>query len=176
MASSKFFSFSIFSILLLSTTVLYLAEAEKPLPKTMTLYLHETAKGPNATISPIIGLPGKGWTFDHFGTIFAVDDPVVLSPNPFSGVVGRAQGMLAVAAHDGANAFVSLSIVFTKWQYSGSSIEIQGLTRQREKHREVSVVSGTGKFRFVRGYAVFETVSFDANTAHSIISLTLTFH
>jgi len=174
MASSKFFS-SIFSTLLLSTTVLYVAEAEEPLPKTMIFYLQDTAKEPNATISPIIGLAGKDWTFDQFGTIFAVDDPVTLSPNPDSSVVGRAQGMLVVAAHDGSNAFVALSIVFNNSQYSGSSIEIQGVSRQREKLREVSVVSGTGKFRFVRGYGVFETENFDANTAHSVISLTVTF-
>ncbi|ESW04525.1 hypothetical protein PHAVU_011G102300 [Phaseolus vulgaris] len=175
MTSSKFFSFSLFSLLLLSTTVLYVAEAEEPLPKTIVLYLQDTVKGPNATVSPIIGLTGKDWSFDQFGTIFAVDDPIVLTPNPFSSAVGRAQGMLVVSARDGANVFVALSLVFTNFQYSGSSIQIQGVSRQHEKFREVSVVSGTGKFRFVKGYAVFETAYYDANTAHSIISLTVNF-
>ncbi|XP_017432020.1 dirigent protein 19 [Vigna angularis] len=133
MASSKFFSFS---ILLLSTTVLYVTEAQESLPKTMVLYLQETVKGPNSTVSPIIGLTGKDWSFHQFGTIFAVDDPVM---------------------------------------YSGSSIEIQGVSRQSEKYRELSVVSGTGKFRFVKGYAGFQTTSYDAQTSHSTISLTLTF-
>ncbi|QCD87954.1 dirigent protein 23-like [Vigna unguiculata] len=172
MASSKFFSFS---ILLLSTTVLYVTEAEEALPKTMVLYLQETTKGPNATVSPIIGLTGKDWSFNQFGTVFAVDDPVMVSPNPFSSVVGRAQGLLVVSAHDGANVFVSLSIVFTNFQYSGSSIEIQGVSRQREKNRELSVVSGTGKFRFVKGYAAFQTAFYDPQNAHSTISLTLNF-
>ncbi|XP_047149850.1 pterocarpan synthase 1-like [Vigna umbellata] len=172
MASSKFFSFS---ILLLSTTVLYVTEAQESLPKTMVLYLQETVKGPNSTVSPIIGLTGKDWSFHQFGTIFAVDDPVMVSPNQFSSVVGRAQGLLVVSAQDGANMFVSLSIVFTNLQYSGSSIEIQGVSRQSEKYRELSVVSGTGKFRFVKGYAAFQTTSYDAQTSHSTISLTLTF-
>jgi len=68
-----------------------------------------------------------------------------------------------------------LSVVFTNLQYNGSSIEVEGVGRQREKFREVFVVSGTGKFRFVKGYAVFETACFDAKTSHSIISLTITF-
>ena len=67
MASFKFFSFSIFSLLLLSTTVLYVAEAEESLPKTIVLYFWDIVKGLNATISPIIGFIGKDWSFDQFG-------------------------------------------------------------------------------------------------------------
>ncbi|KAK7342091.1 hypothetical protein VNO80_25034 [Phaseolus coccineus] len=129
--------------------LLYVAEAKDPIPKTMILYLQDTTEGPNATVFWIIGLNGK--------------------------VCGRAQGMLVLSALDGPNPFVALSVVFTNLQYNGSSIEIQGVSRQCEKFREVSVVSGTGKFRFVKGYAVFETTSFDAKTSHSIISLIITF-
>jgi len=82
--------------------------------------------------------------------------------------------MLVVSACDGTNVFVALSVVFTNFQYNGSNIEIQGISCQREKFREVYVVPETGKFRF-KGYAVFETAYYDANTTHFIISLTVTF-
>jgi uncharacterized protein with beta-barrel porin domain len=59
-------------------------------------------------------------------------------------------------------------------QYSSSTLEIQGTSRQRENLRELSVVSGTGRFQFARGYVVFETVSYDAQNNQSIIRLSVT--
>ncbi|RDX92765.1 hypothetical protein CR513_25067, partial [Mucuna pruriens] len=55
---------------------------------------------PNETVVPV----------DQFGTIFAVDNPVMLSSSPISTLVGWTQGMLEVLAHDAANVYV---IVFT---------------------------------------------------------------
>ncbi|KAJ8633210.1 hypothetical protein MRB53_026546 [Persea americana] len=43
--------------------------------------------------------------------------------------------------------------VFTNEKYNGSTIEIQGADRFFLKQREVSVVSGTGYFRFAQGFA-----------------------
>ncbi|KAG5118862.1 hypothetical protein JHK82_033282 [Glycine max] len=43
----------------------------------------------------------------------------------------------------------------------------------RENYREVSVMSGTGKFRFARGYAVLQTAFYDPNTSRSVIRLTI---
>ncbi|KAG4980046.1 hypothetical protein JHK85_034004 [Glycine max] len=165
-SATKLFSFS---LLLLTTTMVYEANSQLPLQTTLVFYLQDIATGPNATVSPITGLTGRDWTYEQFGTIFAVDDPVMMSPSPVSAQVGRAQGLLVVSAHDGANVNAVLSIVFTNLQYSGSSIEIQGISRQRESYKELSVVSGTGRFRFAKGYAAFETVFYDPGTAHSTL-------
>ncbi|TKY66984.1 Dirigent protein 2 [Spatholobus suberectus] len=165
--------FSSFSLLLISITMLYQANGQAPLQTTLVFYLQDIARGPNATVAPVTGINGRDWTYDQFGTIFAIDDPVMLSPSPLSAPVGRAQGLLVVSAHDGANVNAVLSIVFTNLQYSGSTLEIQGVSRQREDYKELSVVSGTGRFRFARGYAAFETAFYDAETAHSIIRLTI---
>ncbi|KAK7342092.1 hypothetical protein VNO80_25035 [Phaseolus coccineus] len=61
--------------------VLYVAEAEEPLPKTIVLYLRHS-KRTNATDSPIIGLTGKDWSFDQFGTIFAMG-LILLTGRPY---------------------------------------------------------------------------------------------
>lgn len=169
----------LFLSLLLTSTIVHEVNSQLPPPQpnqtTLVLYLQDVATGPNATVTPVIGIRGKEWSYNSFGTIFVVDDPVTISSSPLSTSVGRAQGTLTVASLDGANVNVMLSIVFTNLQYSGSSIEIQGVSRQRENYRELSVVSGTGRFRYARGFAVLETLSYDASTARSIIRLTITY-
>lgn len=78
------------------------------------------------------------------------------------------------SALDGSNALVFFSIVFTNKKYNGSTIEIQGNSKQFEPVTEVGVVSGTGKFRFARGYATLETYFVDAPNAYSVIRCNIT--
>ncbi|RDX92758.1 Dirigent protein 2, partial [Mucuna pruriens] len=167
-------SFSALSFSLLLVSISMVCNGQVPFQSTMVFYLQDIGAGPNATVTPVTGINGREGSYDQFGTIFAVDDPMMMSPNPISTQVGRAQGMLIVSAHDASNVNVVLSIVFTNLQYSGSTLEIQGIIHQRESYKEVSVVSGTGRFRFARGYAALETVFYDAQSAHSIIRLTIT--
>ncbi|KAK7257553.1 hypothetical protein RIF29_31603 [Crotalaria pallida] len=140
---------------------------------TLVFYLQAVASGPDATSVAVIGVNGKVWSSTTFGTIFVVDDPVHVGSSITSQQVGRAQGLITAAALDGSNVHVALSVVFNNGQYGGSTIELQGISRQREKYREVSIVSGTGKFRYARGFASFETVSSNPATAHSVVRMTL---
>ncbi|KAF4382673.1 hypothetical protein F8388_015501 [Cannabis sativa] len=128
----------------------------------------------NATVVPVIGIKGKEWSFNSFGTIFAVDDPITETPSRNSNEVGRAQGVLVTSALDGSSVSVLLSIVFTNREYDGSTLELQGVSRQNERYREVSVVSGTGYFRFNRGFAVMETIYYERSTSYSIVRCTIT--
>ncbi|KAK7263510.1 hypothetical protein RJT34_31101 [Clitoria ternatea] len=172
MAPSKILSLS---MLLISIIMVYQANGQFPNQTTIVFYMQDIATGANATVSPIIGIRGKDWSYNTFGSIFAVDDPVMMSPSPTSPIVGRAQGILIASAHDGANMHVVMSIVFTTGsEYSGSTLEIQGASRQREKYKELSVVSGTGKFRFSKGYAALQTIFYDPQTTHSIIRISVT--
>ncbi|RDX92759.1 Dirigent protein 23, partial [Mucuna pruriens] len=165
------------SLSMLLILFIYQAYGQLPQPvpdqTTLVFYMQDIASGPNATVAAVSGIKGKDWSYTTFGTIFVVDDPVMLSSSPTSPIVGRAQGLLTASAHDDANVKVVLSIVFNNSQYNGSTLEIQGVSRQLENFREVSVVSGTGKFRFARGYAVLQTESYDPATTHSIIRLTV---
>jgi hypothetical protein len=141
---------------------------------TLVYYLQDIGRGFNATVVPVIGINGRVWSYNTFGTIFVVDDPVMTSPSMLSTQVGKAQGVITVTSLDGTNVNIILSIVFNDVQYSGSTLQIQGSSHQRDNLRELSVVSGTGRFRFARGYAVFETVSYDPSNNHSVIRLTIT--
>lgn len=163
-------------IFLLTLTMLciYPTKAQRLNQTNLVFFFHDfTSTGPNATVVPVIGITGRVWSFATFGTIFAIDDPITETPNRNSEQVGRAQGMLVTSALDGFNVSVLISIVFTKREYGGSTLELQGVSRQNERYREVSVVSGTGTFRFARGFAIFETIYYERAISYSIIRCTV---
>ncbi|KAL5573364.1 hypothetical protein UlMin_022961 [Ulmus minor] len=165
------------STILFSLTLslaLFLAQARDLKETQMSLYFQDISAGPNATVLPIAGIAGKQWTFTQFGTVYVTDDPITETPDPNSKPIGRCQGTYVTAGLDGLNSHVSVSIVFTNKGYNGSTLEIQGISKQFEAIREVSVVSGTGKFRFARGYVTFETYFVDLPKAYSIIRCNVT--
>ena len=94
----------------------------------------------------MLSVPGKIWSFTSFGTVFVTDDPITEAPDPNSAPVGRGRGMYITSALDGSTTHVLISIVFTNGQFSGSTLEIQGSSPQFQKHREVSMVYGPGRF------------------------------
>lgn len=136
---------------------------------TMSFYLQDLASGRNATVVPVTGISGKNWSFTTFGTIFVMDDLITETPDRNSNQVGRAQGLLVASALDGSNVHAQLSFVFSNFNYTGSTLELQGASRQFERYKEISVVSGTGAFRFAKGYAIFETIYYDPRISYSII-------
>ncbi|XAR55363.1 hypothetical protein NMG60_11035415 [Bertholletia excelsa] len=128
----------------------------------MTLHFQDYVGGPNATAVIVTGMPNRAWGFTSFGTIFVTDDPITKDPNKDSPEIARGQGVYVTSSLDGSNAQVMFSIVFTNEECKGSTLEIQGTSVQLAKIRELAVVGGTGKFRFARGYATFETVHLEA--------------
>ncbi|XAR55366.1 hypothetical protein NMG60_11035418 [Bertholletia excelsa] len=114
----------------------------------MSLYFQILLGGPNATLAPITGIPGKVWSLASFGTLFGVDNPVTEGLGGKSAAVGRAQ--------------------------ASCTIELHGTNRQTDTVREVAVVGGTGKFRFAKGYATFETAYVNAPTGYVVTRCNIT--
>ncbi|XP_062106088.1 pterocarpan synthase 1-like [Humulus lupulus] len=164
------------SLCALALAVICIAQAKELTQTHMSLYLQDIAAGPNATLTTVAGIAGKLWTFTQFGTVFVTDDPITETPDPNSALIGRLQGIYVTSELNGRNTHVSVSIVFVNKKYNGSTLELQGNSRQFEEVREVSVVSGTGKFRFARGYATFETYFLDQPKAYSVLRCNVTVH
>ncbi|KAA0040237.1 dirigent protein 22-like [Cucumis melo var. makuwa] len=153
-------------------TLLLSAEAKKN--KYFTIYLQDYASGPNTTFFPIAGLPGSTLNFTDFGTLFVTDDAITAIPNEGAPEIGRAQGIYVVTDKGGKNLLVLLSFVFTGGAYNGSSIEIQGTSRQFELIRELPVIAGSGKFRSARGYIKADNFFFDPQRGYSVIRVNVT--
>ncbi|OMO66380.1 Plant disease resistance response protein [Corchorus olitorius] len=138
------------------------AKADCELKETkISVYFHDHFSGdPNATDVPVVGLAGKSWAWNQFGTVFVMDDLVTEGPEPTSPTVGRLQGTYITASLDGLRVSTSFSLVFTNEAYNGSTIQIVGNVNQLDIVEEYGVASGTGKFRYAKGYAIFEIISF----------------
>ncbi|KAF7848275.1 hypothetical protein BT93_L2141 [Corymbia citriodora subsp. variegata] len=139
------------------------ATVQPPQTTEMVLYFQDFLLGPTPPSSR-----------SQFGTVFIADDPITETPDPSSAMVGRAQGMYVISALDASSAQAIFSIVFTNQAYNGSTLEIQGTGKQLERVLEYSVVAGTGKFRFARGYATFETIPMDVSRGYSVIQCNVT--
>ncbi|XP_062104666.1 dirigent protein 1-like [Humulus lupulus] len=155
-------------LLALAITIPPLSQSKELKETYMSFYVNDYSAGPNSTVAAIAGIPGKQWTVTQFGTIYITDDPIMDNPDPNSAPIGRSLGTYVTSALDGLILHVSISVVFTAKEYMGSTLELQGAYKHFERRSEISVVSGTGQFRFARGYATFETYSWDPNTAHAI--------
>ncbi|KAF5746081.1 hypothetical protein HS088_TW06G00246 [Tripterygium wilfordii] len=178
LATSVFFFF----FFLLLTILVSSTEATKHqflnLRETnMVFYMQDLQSGANATSIQVGGPLKKLWSFLTFGTVYSVDDSLMAGINRNSTQIGRAHGIFINSALDGSDLHILMSLIFTNKEYNGSTLEIQGADRVYQKYREVSVVSGTGKFRLARGYATLETVNFDIKNLAAIIRWNVTvFH
>lgn len=151
-------SIQISALLLISILVHSESQHCKPKETKMTLFIQEF-RAPNATtVAAVAGIPGRPRDLFQFGTVFVADYLVTQGIELNSPQVGRAQGIFATSSLDGANLHLLFSLGFTNKRYNGSTLELQGRSVQLANVREVSVVSGTGYFRFVRGYATLETL------------------
>ncbi|KAF3443631.1 hypothetical protein FNV43_RR13321 [Rhamnella rubrinervis] len=140
-------------------------------------YMHDLATGRNnLTVNAVAGVPHKRWWILEFGTVFVCDDKLTEEYGWDSTEVGRAQGLYVNSQVDAKSVHLLVSLVFTNKEFNGSTLEIQGADKFT-KYREVSVVSGTGKFRLARGFATLETVNLDIPLLYAIVRWNVTvFH
>jgi hypothetical protein len=140
----------------------------------LVFYVHDYLTGDDKSAVTVAGKDGHATSIMHFGTILAVDDPVTEGPDPKSKELGRAQGLYINSQLDGKALHLVFSVIFTDGKYKGSSLEIQGADILSMESREFSVVSGTGYFRFVRGYGLLTTHFMDLPNLRAILKLDIT--
>ncbi|KAL5573363.1 hypothetical protein UlMin_022960 [Ulmus minor] len=171
--TAALFTITLFFLALAPTSLQATKYKHKDLKETsMVFYIHDYT-GRNSTTAPIAGVKKPFQVLD-FGTALAVDDKLTEALDWNSPEVGRARGIYVNSALDGTDLHFMMSIVFTNKKYNGSTLEIQGSDRYTLKYREISVVSGTGQFRFAKGFVVLETVNYDAPNMNAIIRGNLT--
>lgn len=154
--------------------VAYSLSKLRPRQTSLVLYVHDYLSGEGASAAVVAGNTGANSDVFHFGTVIVVDDAVTEGPAAVSKVVGRAQGMYVNSALDGKALHMVFSVVFTEGAYKGSSLEIQGADLYSFPEREFSIVSGTGYFRFVKGYGIMTTEFMDIVNARAVLKLAIT--
>ncbi|KAK9282614.1 hypothetical protein L1049_010832 [Liquidambar formosana] len=127
-------------------------------------FFHDIVSGKNATVVTIAGPPNVA-----FGTTMMIDDMLTEGPEPTSKLVGRAQGIYAMAAQYDVALLMVMNFAFVEGKYNGSSISLLGRNPVLDAVRDMPIVGGSGLFRFARGYALAHTIWYDPGTGDAIV-------
>ncbi|XP_058108839.1 dirigent protein 11-like [Magnolia sinica] len=140
----------------------------------MVFYMQDWETGPKVTSIPVAGINGVNSTGSKFGAILVLDDAITEGVDRNSKELGRARGIFVVSSLDASVLSYMFTIVFTDGDYKGSTLQIQGLEPLLLQRREVSVVSGTGMFRFAMGYAILESAFLDLANLNAVVKMIVT--
>lgn len=158
-------------------TIIYVAYTFRKLQPNQTnllFYVHDHFTGDDSTATTVAGKTGPTSDILRFGTVAIVDNLVTEGPTIDSTLIGRGQGMYVNSQLDGKGLYMVFSVIFTAGEFKGSSLEIQGSDIFTMKEREFGVVSGTGYFRFVKGYGIMETEFMDIENLRATLKLNVT--
>ncbi|CAK8574792.1 unnamed protein product [Lathyrus sativus] len=133
-------------------------------------YWQDIVGGNNATSIPIIpSLPKFNNDFSAFGLVRMIDNPLTLGPKLSSKLLGRAQGFYAATSQTELVFIMVMNFALFEGKYNGSVITILGRNVAYDKIREMSVIGGSGVFRFAKGYVEANTISFDPITGNTVV-------
>ncbi|KAE9593914.1 hypothetical protein Lal_00016926 [Lupinus albus] len=187
MATSKTF-FSIFFILSISVFSIFssltVAEDSHFFHKTVSpkllglqkeklshlhFYFHDIVSGPKPTAVIVAQAQITKTSPTGFGSVTMADDPLTSGPELDSKLVGKAQGIYASASQDEVGLLMVLNFAFTEGIYNGSTLSVLGRNTVFSAVREISIVGGSGLFKFARGYAEAKTHTFDPKTGNAVV-------
>ncbi|TYG52355.1 hypothetical protein ES288_D09G020500v1, partial [Gossypium darwinii] len=92
----------------------------------------------------------------QFGRLFAIDDLLILEPEPTSTLIGNAQVLYVSSSRDPV-VFTSVmyaDFAFMSGRFNGSSFSLFSRNLFLDNVRELAIVGGRGAFRMVRGFAI----------------------
>ncbi|CAK7342255.1 unnamed protein product [Dovyalis caffra] len=135
----------------------------------LQFYFHDIVSGRNPTAVPVARAAMTKNSFSSFGLVTMMDDPLTVTPEISSKLVGRAQGIYASASQSELSFLMALNFVFSEGKYNGSTLSILGRNSVFSGVREMPIVGGSGLFRFARGYAQAKTHEIDLKTGDAIV-------
>ncbi|KAB2607903.1 dirigent protein 22-like [Pyrus ussuriensis x Pyrus communis] len=132
-------------------------------------YFHDIVSGRTPTAVKVAEAPTTNTSMTGFGTVVMMDDPLTIGPESSSKLVGKAQGIYAVASQSEVGFLMALNFVFVEGKYNGSTLSVLGRNAVFSTVREMPIVGGSGLFRFARGYAHASTHQFDIKTGDAVV-------
>ena len=161
-----------------SKTVIPGAKVEKM--TNLHFFLHDILSGenPSAVMVARANLTKKDNSPTPFGSLFAIDDPLRIGPEPTSKVIGNAQGLYLSSSQDASKFTIVLYVdfAFTTGKFNGSSFSLFSRNPVTEADREVAIVGGRGMFRMARGFAKIKTSYLNATTGDAILEYSVTLY
>ncbi|XP_074563706.1 dirigent protein 2-like [Curcuma longa] len=158
-----FFSSSYDVLILLLFVGATVASAGDDFTYVVPFYSHERSLGStNPTVVQPVDLqpdsPRPG-----FGNIIVLDNPLRVSADPNSTLIGRFQGIIVFADMSINSTFSAGNLVFTGGEYNGSSLAFFGVF-QTGTGSVRSIIGGTGRFGMATGYLVNDPIVYNSPT------------
>lgn len=143
-------------------------------------FFHDTLTGPNPS-AVLIAKPNLTGHDDDsspspFGSLFAIDDPLTLGPDPKSEQIGNARGMYVSSGKHVPTLTMYVDFGFTSGQFNGSSFTVFSRNTITDKERELAVVGGRGRFRMATGVAQLNTSSVNLTNGDAIVEYNVTLY
>ncbi|KAL4194681.1 hypothetical protein AMTRI_Chr05g69720 [Amborella trichopoda] len=132
-------------------------------------YFHDIVSGPKPTAIQVARADSTNKSATGFGAIVMIDDPLTEGPEVSSKLIGRAQGIYALAAQEEVGLLMTLNYVFVEGKYKGSTLSVLGRNAVFSGVREMAIVGGGGAFRLARGYALAKTHTFNPSTGDAVV-------
>ncbi|KAI5560597.1 hypothetical protein POPTR_016G061000v4 [Populus trichocarpa] len=132
-------------------------------------YFHDIVSGKNPTAVRIARADMTNTSSTGFGMVAMIDDPLTMTPELSSKLVGRAQGFYASASQNDVGLLMTMNFVFMEGKFNGSTLSVLGRNSVFSTVREMPIVGGSGLFRFARGYAQASTHMFDRTTGDAVV-------
>ncbi|KAJ6864581.1 hypothetical protein NC651_035208 [Populus alba x Populus x berolinensis] len=132
-------------------------------------YFHDIVSGKNPTAVRIARADMTNTSSTGFGMVAMIDDPLTMTPELSSKLVGRAQGFYASASQNDIGLLMTMNFVFMEGKHNGSTLSVLGRNSVFSTVREMPIVGGSGLFRFARGYAQASTHTFDRSTGDAVV-------
>ncbi|KAG1363592.1 dirigent protein 22 [Cocos nucifera] len=170
-------------LLLVTTTTTTLAQqpysflqgqklAPKPHHEKLThlrFFWHDIVSGRSPTSVTVARAASTNTSSSFFGQVNVIDNPLTEGPAMASKLVGRAQGLYALASQEGTALLMAMNFAFMDGKYNGSSITVLGRNMVFTAVREMPVIGGSGLFRLARGYVQAKTYAFDRKTKNAVV-------
>ncbi|KAJ3681446.1 hypothetical protein LUZ60_015935 [Juncus effusus] len=118
-------------------------------------FFHEIGEGPERT-SFIVAGPNMTSYVPQDVTVY--DDTMRETADPNSKLIGRVQGIAALADMADMSATTAENFVFTEGEFKGSTLTMVGRLPMADPIAERPIVGGTGKFRLARGFGITKIV------------------
>ncbi|KAJ7956511.1 Dirigent protein [Quillaja saponaria] len=94
-----------------------------------------------------------------FGNVFVRDNPLTLTPDINSKLIGRSQGIAALSSHHNERSLLNAVTFVFNGAFNGSSVSVVGRNPVLNEVRELPIVGGTGIFRLATGFMLLRTHS-----------------
>nr|XP_043608031.1 dirigent protein 4-like [Erigeron canadensis] len=146
-------------------------------------FMHDILSGNNPTAVLVAAPNGtvvQEGNVGPFGAVYVFDDPLTVTSDPKSEVIGTGRGLYASVSRQVPTEWTLLfnaDLEFTSGEFNGSSICLFSRDLLVLEKKELSIVGGRGKFRMANGFIMANVISFNATSGDVILEFHVTvFH